>query len=489
MPSHHRSQALFELARALQSVRDPVSVATVFAARAHQFSKGPHVDLAVGSRAKRPARGRSPEVETSAPSSSFPLAGGRSSQPSRALPKACCCSRSSAGDRVLGLIEVDGASDGDIASGGMQPWYALAGVVASALDNAEQFTRLQLTETRFRAMVEQTPAVTYLDQAITGQPVYVSPQLGELFAVPADEWLQGDDGWSKRIHPEDRERVTTGYDEAVASCTPYRSEYRLIGTDGVERWLRDEAVTVTDDQGEPTLVQGVIYDITERKVAEQRYLEAEERYRILVEQLPLAIYIDALDEQATSLYNSPQSEQISGYSHAEWQADPELFEKTLHPDDREWVMAGFDQARLSGAPFVADYRIVRPDGTVVWLHDESVVVADTEGEPIYRQGYLLDISRSKEAEERLSHLAYHDALTGLPNRAMFGEHLDIALARAERSGRGVAVLFVDLDDFKLVNDSFGHGVGDELLQRGRRPPAHAPPATPTWSPARAATSS
>ena len=76
----------------------------------------------------------------------------------------------------------------------------------------------------------------------------------------------------------------------------------------MERWLRDEAVTVTDDRGEPALVQGVIYDITERKLAEQRYLEAEERYRILVEQLPLAIYIDALDEKATSLYNSPQSE-------------------------------------------------------------------------------------------------------------------------------------------------------------------------------------
>ena len=126
-------------------------------------------------------------------------------------------------------------------------------------------------------------------------------------------------------------------------------------------------------------------------------------------------------------------------------------------------MEGFERARVSGEPFVADYRIVRPDGTIVWLHDESVVVAGHDGEPGYRQGYLLDISRSKEAEERLSHLAYHDSLTNLPNRAMFREHLEIALARAERSGRGVAVLFVDLDDFKLVNDSFGHGAGDELL--------------------------
>jgi diguanylate cyclase (GGDEF)-like protein/PAS domain S-box-containing protein len=462
MRSHHRSQALFELARALQSVRDPAVVAAVFNARAHHFSNG-RMSIWQWDCDRGVLLGRGSEFETERVVDQFPsrVRALESGRPVRSdglllLPLAI-------GGRVLGLIEVEGASDGEIASGGMQPWYALASVVSASLENAEQFKRLQETESRFRSLVEQTPAVTYLDTAVTGEPVYVSPQLEELFAVPVGEWLQGNDGWSKRIHPDDREHTTTGYDDAVANGHPYRCEYRLIGTDGVERWLRDEAVTVVDDHGQPSLVQGVIYDVTERKLAEQRYLEAEERYRILVEQLPLAIYIDALDEKATSLYNSPQNAEISGYSHEQWQADPDLFEKTLHPDDRAWVMEGFDQARLSGEPFVADYRIVRPDGTIVWLHDESVVVAGPDGEPAYRQGYLLDISRSKEAEERLSHLAYHDALTNLPNRAMFREHLDIALARAERSGRGVAVLFVDLDDFKLVNDSFGHGAGDELL--------------------------
>jgi diguanylate cyclase (GGDEF)-like protein len=91
-------------------------------------------------------------------------------------------------------------------------------------------------------------------------------------------------------------------------------------------------------------------------------------------------------------------------------------------------------------------------------------VRDTDGTPLFVQGVMFDITAQKEAELRAHHMAYHDTLTDLPNRAMFEEHLALAIARAERAGTSVSVLFMDLDGFKEVNDEMGHAAGDELLQ-------------------------
>src|SRR4029079_11212543 len=104
---------------------------------------------------------------------------------------------------------------------------------------------------------------------------------------------------------------------------------------------------------------------------------------------------------------------------------PELVARIIPEDARRRVLDGFEAARVEGAPFVSEYRIVRPHETMVGVHDEGVNVRDASGRPLYRQGYLLDITQRKQAEERLGHLAYHDSLTGLPNRDLFSEHLEV----------------------------------------------------------------
>ncbi|HET7353390.1 MAG TPA: EAL domain-containing protein [Gaiellaceae bacterium] len=187
------------------------------------------------------------------------------------------------------------------------------------------------------------------------------------------------------------------------------------------------------------------------------------RYRTLIEQLPLVVYVDALDEVSSNIFTSRQIEPLLGYSVEEWAAEANLFERLLHPDDRERVLVAHAHTHDTHEPLSVEYRLIARDGRVVWLRDEGVIVLDERGQPLHLQGYLLDITREREAEQQLRQLALYDPLTGLANRAFFHERLRhaIMLRREEREATGL--LYVDLDGFKLINDRWGHDLGDEVL--------------------------
>ena len=154
------------------------------------------------------------------------------------------------------------------------------------------------------------------------------------------------------------------------------------------------------------------------------------------------------------------------------------FQEITHPDDLD---ADLEQARrlLSGAllAYRVEKRYFRKDGETVWALMSVSVVHDEAGEVLYCISQVQDVTERKQLEEKLSHLAYHDPLTGLPNRALLEERLGHAFGRSERTGAPVALLYMDLDGFKEVNDSLGHEAGDRLLvEFARRVEAHARPA-------------
>jgi diguanylate cyclase (GGDEF)-like protein/PAS domain S-box-containing protein len=193
-------------------------------------------------------------------------------------------------------------------------------------------------------------------------------------------------------------------------------------------------------------------------------IETDRRYRTLVEQLPLVIYADALDATSSNLFTSRQIEGLLGYSVEDWQSDAMLFVKLLHPEDRERVLAEHERTHRTHDPLSVEYRLRARDGHYVWIRDEGVVVTDEDGTPLHLQGYLLDISPEREAEEQLRRQAMYDHLTGLANRAHFADRLEHAVASRNRLGRQTALLFVDLNGFKSVNDRFGHHTGDRVLR-------------------------
>jgi diguanylate cyclase (GGDEF)-like protein/PAS domain S-box-containing protein len=208
------------------------------------------------------------------------------------------------------------------------------------------------------------------------------------------------------------------------------------------------------------LLEVVLSDL-ERVDADLR--EANAKYRALVEQIPAIVYIDVADASMATTYVSPQIEALLGIKPQEYIEDPNLWTKRLHPDDRERALTTYLQGRESGKPFTFEYRLLSGDGGHVWFRDSAVVVRDERGEPAFIEGVMLDITDRKNAEEQAAFLAYHDKLTGLPNKTMFEELLELSIARARRHDLAVCVITTDLDDFKLVNDSLGHERGNELL--------------------------
>ena len=141
----------------------------------------------------------------------------------------------------------------------------------------------------------------------------------------------------------------------------------------------------------------------------------------------------------------------------------DAFFRYVHPEDKDELALDVHRAVGEGAPYARDFRVLCEDGTLRWVHGRGEVVAWEEGQTRLLTGTVQDVTARKSLEEELVHQAFHDALTNLANQALFRNRVEHASARAARSQNPLAVLFLDLDNFKTVNDSLGHTVGDELL--------------------------
>ncbi|MGZ8229994.1 MAG: EAL domain-containing protein [Burkholderiales bacterium] len=240
------------------------------------------------------------------------------------------------------------------------------------------------------------------------------------------------------------------------------SEKQLIRKNGTLVWVSVVTSLVRQDDGEPLYFMSVVQDIGARRATEQALRESEQKFRQLADNIPEIFWITDMRQRVLH-YLSPGFETLTGKPLAEVLRRPRSWLQIVHPEDRERVRLA--RKPLPHAEYDIEYRIVIAGGGVRWVHDQAFPVRDATG-AVYRiAGIASDVTQRKEAEEKLVYLAHYDGLTGLPNRVLFLDRLKQTLSHCARRGTLAAVMFVDLDRFKVVNDTLGHAMGDELLRQ------------------------
>jgi PAS domain S-box-containing protein len=267
------------------------------------------------------------------------------------------------------------------------------------------------------------------------------------------------------IHPDDQERVETALRTCLRTGQPFRVRYRVTrADDGVERHF-EGGCDVEHEQGQITRVVGAVADITELVTAEMEATEARTFLEAVHRAAPDQTFVLDLTTGMTT-YTSQDEDPLGITRSRALALKPDEVVDLLHPEDRDSIrLANLNAVGLEdGEVLFTRFRARHVDGGWRWLSRRVTPFRrDQTGRVVEIIGSSRDVTHIMEAEEKLTHAALHDTLTGLPNRALLMDRLGAALSRSRRDGREVAVLFCDLDGFKRVNDTAGHAAGDAVL--------------------------
>ncbi|MEO8382672.1 MAG: EAL domain-containing protein [Acidobacteriota bacterium] len=319
-------------------------------------------------------------------------------------------------------------------------------ILVSALERRRTYLALSESERRHRLLFERNLAGVYRN-TVDGRIMECNESMAGMLGYGSREEFLQLRAIDLYFDPSER----APFLERVRREGGIRGqEVRLRRKDGSLLWGLESVHMVGD------VIEGTVVDITDRKRAETALRDSEARYRLMAENS--TDLIARTTPEGVFLYASDALRNLLGFEPADVVGTS--IRAFIHPEDRPLLRAIVPDA--NGRTF--SYRALRRDGTFVWFESTSRAILDANGKVAEVISVSRDIGERRRAEEQIEYQAYHDALTGLPNRLLFRDRLTIALAHAKRQQTPLVVMFLDLDRFKIVNDTLGHSLGDDMLR-------------------------
>jgi diguanylate cyclase (GGDEF)-like protein/PAS domain S-box-containing protein len=339
----------------------------------------------------------------------------------------------------------------------------LGSSLATGLERTRMSLRLARIEER-NALAELAANDGLWDFDVEGNDVYFSPRWRAMLGYDEAD-LKGNFDWRSLVHPDDMSRVQSAIREHVAGKTPmFESVHRMRHRNGEWRWVISRARAQLDAHGRLLRLVGVELDITERKLYEEALFREKESAQITLQSIGDGVI--TTDAASTIDYINPVAEQLTGWRLEDAMGKPveEIF-RAFHEETCEPLENPLSVSIRRARPIksVRPMLLIRRDGNELYVESTAAPIRSGSGK--VGGGVLVfhDVSESRELNRRLSYHASHDLLTGLVNRREFENRLERALKSAKAREASYALCYLDLDQFKIVNDTCGHSAGDALL--------------------------
>jgi diguanylate cyclase (GGDEF)-like protein/PAS domain S-box-containing protein len=345
----------------------------------------------------------------------------------------------------------------------------MTGNISFALDNFDREAErnraeaaLQHSESQFRQLADAMPQLVWTADS-EGSADYFNQRQHEYHGFNQTETDKFD--WSVVVHREDMDATERAWRQAVETGQLYQVEHRVKTADGSYRWHISRGIYTKNEQGEIVKWYGTSTDIHDLKLAQEALQRSEERLHLAQSVARIGAFEWNIPKN--EIVWSSGEEELHGLVKGEFGGSYQEWVACVHPDDREKTELLVRDAMTSGV-LDGEWRVQWQDGTVRWVAARGQVFRDTDGQPDRMIGINIDITEKKDSDDLIWSYANFDSLTGLPNRRLFRDRLEHEIYNARRTGAPLALLFLDLDGFKDVNDTLGHDMGDVLLKETAR---------------------